>query len=449
MALLKRKRSGLHDPMTVVTNFVNACNRHDSEGVSSCLHPDFDSIQPMYPSRNFRGADQVRRNWQAIFDAEPGFRLTVLRSSAAGDTVWLELHGAGRDAEVAGVFVMGVENDRIRWARIYSALVDDAPAATSDDGSLASAQLRPVPPLPDESEWSQGATITPAPPVDEDLIAPVVEIDGKGRARRGQGDGEPEPAVAAEVATGDGLIAAEPVPDEAGDGPVAAEPVPDEPARPVVEGAAVDEPTSEEPVPDEPRAPSNASADSIDPESLVDTEHLTAADGTVEPDVVADPARATLPGAEYDFKEDKGAEATTAVEVIATEPAPMPEIELPVPEAEVPEIEVPVPEVPETGLPVTDVPETGLSETGLPETEVMVETMVEVPPGAVFVPEEAAEPEPQFFVEPAFVEPEGPSAAEAAAEARPGLIVTTPPPAPPARTAATPKGKKRKPPRWG
>ena len=134
MALLKRKRAGLNDPMSVVTRFVNACNRHDADAIFGCLHPNFDSIQPMYPSRNFRGADQVRRNWQAIFDAEPGFRLTVLRSAAQDDIVWLELHGAGRDAEVAGVFVMGIQGDRIRWARIYSALVEPLPAG-SDDAS--------------------------------------------------------------------------------------------------------------------------------------------------------------------------------------------------------------------------------------------------------------------------------------------------------------------------
>src|SRR5918997_3551767 len=141
MALLKRKRAGVTDAMSVVTRFVNACNRHDADAIFACLHPAFDSIQPMYPSRNFRGADQVRRNWQAIFDAEPGFRLTVLRSAAVDDTIWLELHGAGRDAEVAGVFVMGIQGDRIRWARIYSALVEPV-AAGSDD---ASANLQQVP----------------------------------------------------------------------------------------------------------------------------------------------------------------------------------------------------------------------------------------------------------------------------------------------------------------
>jgi len=251
MALLKRKRSGLNDPMSVVTNFVNACNRHDAEGVSACLHPEFDSIQPMYPSRNFRGADQVRRNWQAIFDAEPGFRLTVLRSAAAGDTVWLELHGAGRDAEVAGVFVMGVQSERIRWARIYSALVEEAPAAEAG-GTGAPAALRQVPPLPDEADWSDGSSpAAEAPPLEEDLIAPVVDIDGNGRARRGRsrrrgGDETSPPGESADSEPGDSE-SAESEPADSG-------PADSGPADSV-------EATS---------APSGDPADSIDPEALVD-----------------------------------------------------------------------------------------------------------------------------------------------------------------------------------
>ncbi|HEX2048800.1 MAG TPA: nuclear transport factor 2 family protein, partial [Acidimicrobiales bacterium] len=171
MALLKRKRAGLNDPMSVVTRFVNACNRHDADAIFACLHPSFDSIQPMFPSRNFRGADQVRRNWQAIFDAEPGFRLTVLRSAAMDDIVWLELHGAGRDAEVAGVFVMGVQGDRIRWARIYSALVEPVPAGTED----ASADRHEA---PSQAGAGNGEVAEDA------LIAPVVDIEHSPRRRR-------------------------------------------------------------------------------------------------------------------------------------------------------------------------------------------------------------------------------------------------------------------------
>lgn len=195
MTLMKRKRAGLDDAMSVVTRFVNACNRHDADAVYSCLHPDFDSIQPMFPNRNFRGADQVRRNWQAIFDAEPGFRLTVLRSAAVDDTVWLELHGAGQDAEVAGVFVMGIQGDRIRWARIYSGLVEPVPAGAAT--TTGAAQAAPAPPRP--------AATGDGEAVEEALIAPVVDIEASGRRRRRgwrHGGGEPEPIAGTEEAAG-------------------------------------------------------------------------------------------------------------------------------------------------------------------------------------------------------------------------------------------------------
>ena len=207
MALMKRKRIGLNDAMSVVARFVNACNRHDADGVAACLHPDFDSIQPMYPSRNFRGADQVRRNWQAIFDAEPGFRLTVLRSAAMDDTVWLELHGAGRDAEVAGVFIMGIVGDRIRWARIYSALVEPVAPGVGDATDPA-ASLQEVR-RPDGSPTSGGSGV-----VEEDLIASVVDIERSGRRRRrrrgSDGDQGVEAQPMAEAAPDDAPVETEP-----------------------------------------------------------------------------------------------------------------------------------------------------------------------------------------------------------------------------------------------
>ncbi|HEX7275802.1 MAG TPA: nuclear transport factor 2 family protein [Acidimicrobiales bacterium] len=126
MLLLRRfrRRKTVSDPVTVVSRFVDAANRHDADAIAKCLHPDFESIQPIYPSRNFRGSMQVKRNWQAIFESEPGFRLSLVRSASNDSTVWVELHGAGRDVEVAGVFIMGVEDELVRWARVYSAVVE-------------------------------------------------------------------------------------------------------------------------------------------------------------------------------------------------------------------------------------------------------------------------------------------------------------------------------------
>ncbi len=144
MLLLRRfrRRKAVSDPVTVVSRFVDAANRHDADAIAKCLHPDFESIQPIYPSRNFRGSMQVKRNWQAIFESEPGFRLSLVRSASNDSTVWVELHGAGRDVEVAGVFIMGVEDELVRWARVYSAVVEQPPVkmATADPASTVAAE---------------------------------------------------------------------------------------------------------------------------------------------------------------------------------------------------------------------------------------------------------------------------------------------------------------------
>ena len=144
MLLLRRfrRRKAVSDPVTVVSRFVDAANRHDADAIAKCLHPDFESIQPIYPSRNFRGSMQVKRNWQAIFESEPGFRLSLVRSASNEGTVWVELHGAGRDVEVAGVFIMGVEDELVRWARVYSAVVEQPPAkmAAADPASTVAAE---------------------------------------------------------------------------------------------------------------------------------------------------------------------------------------------------------------------------------------------------------------------------------------------------------------------
>jgi hypothetical protein len=127
----KRRKLASLDAMDVATRFVNAANQHDPDGLIACVHRDFQSVQPVHPERNFRGVGQLRSNWEAIFRSEPGFRLTVLRSTATDDTVWMELHGAGDDEEAAGTFILGIENGRIRWIRVYSDLIQpmEEPAA--------------------------------------------------------------------------------------------------------------------------------------------------------------------------------------------------------------------------------------------------------------------------------------------------------------------------------
>jgi hypothetical protein len=149
----KRRKMASLDAMDVATRFVNAANQHDPDSLVACVHRDFQSIQPVHPDRNFRGVGQLRNNWEAIFRTEPGFRLTVLRATATEDTVWMELHGAGDDEEAAGTFILGVEEGRIRWVRVYSDIVQAPPDHLVEDPAAVLAEV-PAPPQ-DEDEGEE------------------------------------------------------------------------------------------------------------------------------------------------------------------------------------------------------------------------------------------------------------------------------------------------------
>ena len=192
---LKRSKGGAGDPMQVVSRFLDAANHHDVDALRACVHRDFESIQPIHPGRSFRGSGQLISNWKAIFEAEPGFRLTVLRSATVDDTVWVEVHGAGDSAEAAGIFIVGVENDRIRWIRVYSDLVEPAPEVAAEaevaatgpseppavtaeapegDGPAAEAEPPPVP----EDEPAEGPEVGPAAAVDDPAAAAAATAVG-------------------------------------------------------------------------------------------------------------------------------------------------------------------------------------------------------------------------------------------------------------------------------
>jgi ketosteroid isomerase-like protein len=120
-------------PGAVVERLGAAMNAHDLEALLACFQDDYESEQPAHPGRAFRGREQVRINWSAIFDRVPDFRSDLLRSVADGDTVWSEWHwhgtqSAGTRLDMVGVFVCGVRDGRIAWARLYMEPVDQAGA---------------------------------------------------------------------------------------------------------------------------------------------------------------------------------------------------------------------------------------------------------------------------------------------------------------------------------
>ena len=124
------------DPMlSVVTRLRDAMNEHDLEALVDVFDPDFVSETPAHPQRTFRGADQVRRNWEQIFAGVPDLRADLLDAVVEGDTVWSEWdwHGTRRDGSphrMRGVTIQRVKDARAVSVRFYMEPVDDGgPAA--------------------------------------------------------------------------------------------------------------------------------------------------------------------------------------------------------------------------------------------------------------------------------------------------------------------------------
>lgn len=110
-----------------------AMNAHDIEAFVACFAEGYASAQPAHPDRAFRGREQVRENWSAIFSGVPDFRAELIRVDAVGATAWSEWRWAGTQTDgerldMAGVIVFVVRDDHVASARLYVEPVERAGA---------------------------------------------------------------------------------------------------------------------------------------------------------------------------------------------------------------------------------------------------------------------------------------------------------------------------------
>jgi ketosteroid isomerase-like protein len=115
---------GTDDGGLVVGRVAAAMNAHDIDALVACFEEDYRSDQPAHPDRSFRGRDQVRENWSAVFAGVPDFAAELVRAAADGDVEWSEWRWRGTQADgtpldMTGVIVAGVRAGRIAWARLY------------------------------------------------------------------------------------------------------------------------------------------------------------------------------------------------------------------------------------------------------------------------------------------------------------------------------------------
>ena len=109
----------------VIERMAEALNRHDIEAFVECFDPSYRSAQPAHPNREFGGKEQVRKNWSGMFESFPDFEAQLLRHISDERVVWGEWHWTATGLDMAGVTVMGVENELIVWARLYMEPVEE------------------------------------------------------------------------------------------------------------------------------------------------------------------------------------------------------------------------------------------------------------------------------------------------------------------------------------
>ncbi|MFJ8470016.1 nuclear transport factor 2 family protein [Streptomyces swartbergensis] len=110
--------------MMVAQRLRQAINDHDLDAFVDCFRPDYRSEQPAHPARAFQGRERVRENWGVFFRQVPDLRAELLTTASADGTEWSEWHwhGTREDGtrfEMRGVIIMGLQDDRISWARLY------------------------------------------------------------------------------------------------------------------------------------------------------------------------------------------------------------------------------------------------------------------------------------------------------------------------------------------
>jgi ketosteroid isomerase-like protein len=112
-----------------VNRIFEATNAHDVDSLTRCFAEEYLNETPAHPSRGFRGRDQVRKNWTAIFHGVPDIRAEVLRAAYHGNEAWIEceMSGTRRDGAphlMRGVIVFTVKRGLMASARFYLEPVD-------------------------------------------------------------------------------------------------------------------------------------------------------------------------------------------------------------------------------------------------------------------------------------------------------------------------------------
>jgi len=102
----------------------DATNARDARRLASLFARDYQSVQPVHPSRGFGGSAQVFENWSSVFEGVPDFRSELVASSVDGQTEWGEWRWQGHHLDgsifaMRGVTIFVVRDGLIAEGRLY------------------------------------------------------------------------------------------------------------------------------------------------------------------------------------------------------------------------------------------------------------------------------------------------------------------------------------------
>jgi len=114
---------------SILRRLTDAQNAHDAELMASLFADNYQSAQPVHPSRAFSGRAQVFENWTSVFAGVPNFRAQLLATCRDGDLEWGEFdwqgqHTDGSSFAMRGVIIATIRDDVIAAARLYMEPVD-------------------------------------------------------------------------------------------------------------------------------------------------------------------------------------------------------------------------------------------------------------------------------------------------------------------------------------
>jgi ketosteroid isomerase-like protein len=101
-----------------------ALDAHDLEAFLEFFRDDYVGERPRHPGAKISSRGDVRSNWAEVIADVPDLRVEVPAAVQDGDRIWSEwrAHGTARSGavlELRGVFIFGIQDDKVAWSRMY------------------------------------------------------------------------------------------------------------------------------------------------------------------------------------------------------------------------------------------------------------------------------------------------------------------------------------------